>query len=319
VLGAHTWPPMSFSPKTGLVYIPVNEAPNIFVDLAKNGGSVTFLDGFYTVNGIVPDKAYDGASMRSIYGKLPVYDGAKHRAPPVYNVLRAWDPVAQKTVWERPTSAGWSVWDGGVLSTAGNLVFEGMASGDLCAFSADKGSKLACIPTGSHLGAAPITYAVDGVQYVAVQAGYGSVAMYAPMPPSTIASRYVNENRIIVFKLGGGEVRKPELRVERPVALPPPNLASDEVIHEGQRLFTTWCSRCHVMGPSITPDLRRIDASVRARLHDIVIDGERNRMGMGSFKDVVSDADLNAISDYLLDQSWQLYRDEQAALAAGQH
>ena len=312
VLGAHTWPPMSFDPKTGLVYIPVNEAPNIFVDLANNGGSVTFLDGFYTVNGIIPDKAYDGASMQAIYGKLPLFDATKHRAPPVYNVLRAWDPVAQKTVWERPTSAGWSVWDGGVLSTAGNLVFEGIASGELCAFSADRGSKLACIPTGSHLGAAPITYAVDGVQYVAVQAGYGSVAMYAPMPPATIASKYVNENRIIVFKLGGGEVRKPDLRVERPVPLPPPSLASAEVIHEGERLFTTWCSRCHVMGPSITPDLRRIDPSVRARLHHIVIDGERKRMGMGSFKDVVSDSDLTAIADYLLDQSWQLYRQEQA-------
>jgi quinohemoprotein ethanol dehydrogenase len=313
VLGAHTWPPMSFSPKTGLVYIPVNEAPNIFVDLVKNGGSVRFLDGFFTVNGIIPDKAYDGASMESVYGKLPVYDGRRAKAPRVYNVLRAWDPVAQKSAWERPTSAGWSVWDGGVMSTGGNLVFEGMASGELCAFSADRGRALTCIPTGSHLGAAPITYSVNGEQYVAVQAGYGGVAMYAPMPPSTIATKFVNTNRIIAFKLGGGPVPKPEARVERQVPLPPPNLASNEVLHEGERLFTTWCSRCHVMGPSITPDLRRIDPAVRARIRDIVIDGERSRMGMGSFKDVVSESDVIAIGDYLLDQSWQLYREENAA------
>lgn len=313
VLGAHTWPPMSFDPKTGLVYIPVNEAPNIFVDLARNGGSVKFLDGFFTVNGIIPDKAYDGASMASIYGKLPVFDDRHRKAPRVYNVLRAWDPVKQKVAWERPTTAGWSAWDGGVVSTAGNLVFEGMASGELCAFSADRGKPLACIPTGSHLNTAPITYSVNGEQYVAVQAGYGGVAMYAPMPPSTVATKYVNANRIIAFKLGGSEVPKPEPRVERPVSLPPPNLASAEVLHEGERLFTTWCSRCHVMGPSITPDLRRIDPAVRARIRNIVIDGERAPMGMGSFRDVVSESDVVAISDYLLDQAWQLYRDEQAA------
>jgi quinohemoprotein ethanol dehydrogenase len=313
VLGAHTWPPMSFNPKTGLVYIPVNEAPNIFVDLVKNAGSVRFLDGFFTVNGIVPDQAYDGASLESVFGKLPVYDARHHKAPRVYNVLRAWDPVAKKVVWQKPTSAGYSVWDGGVLSTGGNLVFEGMASGELCAFAADHGKQLVCIPTGSHLGAAPITYAVDGVQYVAVQAGYGGVAMYQPMPPSTIATKYVNTNRVIVFKLGGGEVPKPEPRLEKAVPLPPPSLASGDVLHEGERLFTTWCSRCHVMGPSITPDLRRIDPAIRARIKNIVIDGERSRMGMGSFKDVVSESDVVAISDYLLDQTWQLYRQEQAA------
>ncbi len=313
VLGAHTWPPMSFDARTGLVYIPVNEAPNIFVDLVKNGGSVNFLDGFFTVDGIIPDRAYDPASMESVFGRLPVYDGKHRRAPRVYNVLRAWDPVSARTAWERPTSAGYSVWDGGVLSTGGNLVFEGMANGELCAFTADLGRTLACIATGSHLGAAPITYAVDGVQYVAVQAGYGGVAMYAPMPPSTIASKYVNENRIIVFKLDGGPVRKPEARVERPVALPPPNVAADPVIREGERLFTTYCSRCHVFGPSITPDLRRIDAAVRARIKNIVLDGERAANGMGRFDDVLDEAGVNAISAFLLDQSWQLYREENRA------
>jgi len=313
VLGAHTWPPMSFSPLTGLVYIPVNEAPNIFVDLARNGGSVDFLDGFFTIDGIIPDKAYDPKSLESIFGKLPVYDGKGRRAPKVYNVLRAWDPVAKKTVWERRTSEGYSVWDGGVLSTAGNLVFEGLASGELCASTADHGKPLTCVATGSHLGAAPITYAVNGVQYVAIQAGYGGVAIYAPIPPTTVASKYLNENRIIVFRLGGGEVPKPPERVEPPVALPPQNPASASVIHEGERLFITYCSRCHVFGPSITPDLRRIDPAVRARLKNIVIEGERAPNGMGRFSDVLNESNVNAISAYLLEQSWQLYRDENGA------
>jgi quinohemoprotein ethanol dehydrogenase len=205
------------------------------------------------------------------------------------------------------------VWDGGILSTAGNLVFQGLAGGDLCAYTADRGRRLHCVPTGSHLGAAPITYAVDGVQYVAVQAGYGGVAMYWPIPPNTVASKYMNVNRIISFRLDGGAVPKPPLRVEPPVPLPPENPASAQVIHEGERLFTTYCSRCHVFGPSITPDLRRIDPAVRARIKNIVIEGERAPFGMGRFDDVLSESDVNAISAYLLDQAWQLYREENAA------
>jgi quinohemoprotein ethanol dehydrogenase len=314
VLGAHTWPPMSFSPRTGLVYIPVNEAPNVFVDLTHNGGSVDFLDGFFTVNGIIPDKAYDPQSMQSVFGKLPSY-GPKRRAPDVHNVLRAWDPVAQKTAWEKRTSDGYSVWDGGILSTAGNLVFQGLAGGDLCAYTADRGRRLACVPTGSHLGSAPITYAVDGVQYVAVQAGYGGVAIYAPIPPTTIASKYINENRVIAFRLDGGAVPTPPERVTIPVPLPPQNPASAQTIREGERLFTTYCSRCHVFGPSITPDLRRIDPAVRSSLGAIVLGGQRAANGMGRFDDVLGESDLTAISAYLLDQSWQLYREERGTAA----
>src|SRR6266481_6015725 len=197
--------------------------------------------------------------------------------------------------------------------SAGSLVFQGLASGDLCAYTADRGRQLTCVPTGSHLGSAPITYSVDGVQYVAVQAGYGGVAIYAPIPPTTVASKYLNQNRIIAFRLDGGQVPKPPERVEPPVPLPPENPASAQVVHEGERLFTAYCSRCHVFGPSITPDLRRIDPAVRARIKNIVIDGERAPNGMGRFSDVLTESDVNAISAYLLDQAWQLYREENRA------
>jgi quinohemoprotein ethanol dehydrogenase len=152
------------------------------------------------------------------------------------------------------------------------------------------------------------------VQYVAVQAGYGGVAIYAPIPPTDIASKYMNENRIIVFRLDGGEVPRPAVRVEAPVELPPQNPAAATLIHEGERLFTTYCSRCHVFGPSVTPDLRRLNPAVRARIKNIVIEGERAQNGMGRFNDVLGESDVNAISAYLLEQSWQLYRDENTAL-----
>ncbi len=146
-----------------------------------------------------------------------------------------------------------------------------------------------------------------------MQAGYGGVAIYAPIPPTTVASKYLNQNRIIAFRLDGGQVPKPPERVEPPVPLPPENPASAQVVHEGERLFTAYCSRCHVFGPSITPDLRRIDPAVRARIKNIVIDGERAPNGMGRFSEVLTESDVNAISAYLLDQAWQLYREENRA------
>src|SRR5665811_2441678 len=91
--------------------------------------------------------------------------------------LRAWDPVAQKTVWEHETSSGIRGYDGGVMSTAGNLVFQGRGSGELWVYAADTGKVLKVIKTGSHIMAAPMTYAIGNEQYVAVQVGYGGTGI----------------------------------------------------------------------------------------------------------------------------------------------
>ena len=136
----------------------------------------------------------------------------------VRELLRAWDPVAQKIVWEHETSSGIRGYDGGVMSTAGNLVFQGRGSGELWVYAADTGKVLKVIKTGSHIMAAPMTYSIDGEQFVAVQAGYGGTAItVGPIPPSSAALKYQNINRIIAFKLGGGAVPTPPPRVEAPV------------------------------------------------------------------------------------------------------
>ena len=123
----------------------------------------------------------------------------------VRELLRAWDPVAQKIVWEHETSSGIRGYDGGVMSTAGNLVFQGRGSGELWVYAADTGKVLKVIKTGSHIMAAPMTYAINGEQFVAVQAGYGGTAItVGPIPPSSAALKFQNTNRIIAFKLGGG-------------------------------------------------------------------------------------------------------------------
>ncbi len=166
---------MSYSAQTHLVYIPVLDVPSVWVDMLHNGGEVKFLDGFFTGNGIFPDDTYDAADLKRLYGPVPDLKDikAERKVKPVRELIRAWDPVAQKTVWEHETSAGMRGVDGGVMSTAGNLVFQGRGSGDLWVYAADTGKVLKIIETGSHIMAAPMTYAVNGEQYVAVQVGYG--------------------------------------------------------------------------------------------------------------------------------------------------
>jgi len=188
--GGHTWNPMSYSAQTHLVYIPVIDLSAVWVDMLHNGGRVKFLDGFFTVQGIYPDDTYDAAALKSLYGPVP--DLATLRATRKVNLvrelLRAWDPVAQKIVWEHETSSGIRGYDGGVMSTAGNLVFQGRGSGELWVYAADTGKVLKTINTGSHIMAAPTTYAINGEQFVAVQAGYGGTAItVGPIPPSSAA------------------------------------------------------------------------------------------------------------------------------------
>ncbi|HMD73492.1 MAG TPA: PQQ-dependent dehydrogenase, methanol/ethanol family [Steroidobacteraceae bacterium] len=314
--GGHTWPPMSYSLQTRLVYIPVIDQPAVWVDMLHNGGSVKFIDGFFTVNGIYPDDTYNAEDVKKFYGPLPDRKtlDAGRKVKPVRELIRAWDPVAEKTVWEHQTSSGIRGNDGGILSTAGNLVFQGRGSGELWVYAADTGTVLKTIQTGSHIMAAPISYAIGGEQYVAVQVGYGGAAItVGPIPPSSAALKYQNTNRIIAFKLGGGTVPTPPPRIEEPIPEPPAQSAGAASIGAGEVLFIQECSRCHVLGPSSTPDLRRLSPGLNAAFKDILLRGALAPSGMERFDDLLSEKDADDIHAYLIDQSWQAYRAQQAA------
>lgn len=316
--GGHTWHPMSFSAQTKLVYIPVLDVSNVWVDMRHNGGEVTFVDGFFTVNAIMPDDTYNPSDLRRLYGPMPTLQSIRGERPenPVRELLRAWDPVAQRVVWEHETSAGVRGYDGGVLSSAGNLVFQGRGSGGLWVYAADSGKVLKTLPTGSHIMAAPMTYAVNGEQFVAVQVGYGGAAItVGPIPPSSAALKYQNDNRILVFKLGGGPVPTPAPRVDEPFAQPPAQTASAASIHAGELKFIQECSRCHVMGVSSTPDLRRLSPGRHAIFKDIVLRGALAPNGMEKFDDLLSERDVEEIHAYLIDQSWAAFRAQQSTHA----
>ena len=316
-VGAHTWQPMSYDPQTKLVYIPVIDMGNLLFDLESNGGRMKYVNGTFTIGMITPDDNYDPASIKSLYGPLPDLEAVRAQRPGqklVREFIRAWDPVAQTAVWEHDVSSGTFRPEGGVLSTAGNLVFQGHSTGELAAYSADSGRELKAIATGSHIMAAPITYAVNGVQYVAVQTGYGgSVMTMGPIPTGSAEYTYSNENRILVFKLDGGPVPMPPLRPAEPFPAPPPSKANRAELAHGESKFIEQCSRCHVLGPSVTPDLRKLTPPVHAAFNDIVLNGTLASQGMEKFGDLVSHADVNAIHAYLIDLQRQGYAAQQRA------
>lgn len=317
--GGHSWNPMSFDPKTGLVYIPVIDTPAVWFDLVTNGGRVKFLDGFFTTDGIYPDDTYDAAALKEDFGPLPSLTSLRgtRKVKLVRELLRAWDPVHQKLVWEHVTSAGVRGEDGGVMSTAGNLVFQGRGSGELWIYAADSGNVLKKIATGSHIMAAPMTYAVNGVQYVAVQTGYGGTNISeGPVPPSSAAAKYDNRNRIIAFKIGGGPVPKPAVLAAAPFVKPPADKATPAQLARGEIMFTEQCSRCHTFGISVTPDLRKLPPEIHDAFESIVVGGVFGPFGMESFSDVLSKDDVRAIHAYLIDQGWIGYRAQQKLGAA---
>jgi quinohemoprotein ethanol dehydrogenase len=228
-------------------------------------------------------------------------------------VLIAWDPVAQKERWRAATgNEEWA--GGGVLTTAGNLVIQGTSSGHLIVYRADTGEKLKDIEVGTAMMAAPVTYQIDGEQYVAVFAGFGGAL--APMYPKESAPyRYQNYGRILAFKLGGGPTPLPPARAKQ--ATPePPALAnySDSLADRGGPIFQGLCMGCHAgRGEgrlSAYPDLNRLPAATHAAFDSIVLGGKYRANGMSSFGDLLKPADVAAIHAYLVREQRKLWNEE---------
>ena len=288
--GAHSWQPMSFSPKAGLVYIPANLAAMPYA--AAKGWKPSDI-GFQT--------AMDGALTAAPADKA-VREGAKAATT---GALIAWDPVKQAEAW-RVTHTG--PWNGGTLATAGNLVFQGNADGYFVAYSADKGTKLWSFPTQTGVIAAPITYMVDGEQYVAIMAGWGGVWDIATGVVAKKSAAAQNVSRLLVFKLGA----KGQLPAMKPLAAlpldPPAFTGTPEQVARGANNFARYCSVCHgdaALGGALNPDLRHsayIGAAegIRAVVLDGVLMQSDHPKGMVSFKSVFKPEDVEDIRQYLI-------------------
>jgi len=287
--GAHSWQPMSFSPKTGLVYIPVNLAA--FPYAAAKDWKPSDI-GFQT--------GQDGALVA-----LPAIPAARAGAmAATTGALVAWEPVAQKPAW---TVAQTGPWNGGTLATAGNLVFQGDATGQFSAYSADKGAKLWSFPAQTGVIAAPMSYSIGGEQYVAVLAGWGGVWDIATGLLAHKSGQARNISRLLVFKLGAKGQLPPAPPLNKLPLDPPPFTGTQEQAARGAGLYARYCSVCHgdsAVAGALNPDLRRSatlnDAAV---IRSVVIDGALSQgggNGMVSFKSALKADDAEAIRQYLI-------------------
>jgi alcohol dehydrogenase (cytochrome c)/quinohemoprotein ethanol dehydrogenase len=284
-LGAHSWQPMSYSPLTGLIYIPVNEVGfNLkspedfeFKSLALNFG----ID--MVAAGLPQDPKIKKAILDSVKGKL-----------------LAWDPVQQKQAWavERP-----GPWNGGTLATAGNLVFEGTAAGRFEAYRADTGEKVWSFDAQTGVMAGPVTYTVNGEQYVAVLAGWGGVFPLVAGEVSFKSGRLRNISRMLAFKLDGKASLPPLPPYEEPVLNPPASTASAAAIHHGEAVYQRFCSGCHgdvAVSGGLVPDLRYSSTLADPLWFKIVRDGAFQSEGMVAFGKEVSQQDAADIRDYVI-------------------
>jgi PQQ-dependent dehydrogenase (methanol/ethanol family) len=284
VQGGHSWHPNAFSPLTGLIYIPAWEA--YFTMAGPAPGSPPPVAGAFSL-GITMGAKVDPDKLKP-YNRR----GVSGR-------LKAWDPVTRKVVWEsEPYANGGPT--SGVLATAGNLVFMGNGGGKvLSAYDAKVGTKLWSFDAKTAVFAAPITYELDGVQYVA--ASVGGVVQGADYFAPTHA-------RMLVFALGGkGVLPEPEPYTPPPLN-PPPSTASAQVIAQGGEKYTQYCSVCHGVNGfqarssfpnlTITPLLWGQEA-----FDSVVLLGGRQERGMGSFAKDLKPEDTVAIREYLISRA----------------
>ncbi len=294
--GAHNWHPMAFSPETGLVYIP---AQDMAFDWTTDSG---FL--------VRPGRWNTGTVHAPLPDDPTTRDAIKNSSK---GLLIAWDPVKQEEAW-RVEHKG--AWNGGTLATAGNLVFQGTVDGRFVAFDAKTGRQLWEYDNQLATLAGPITYEIDGEQYVAVLGGYGSVFyLYAgALLPTPGAGASVN-GRVYVYKRGGTAERPVITRPTSPLPQPPVVAASAADVARGAALYSQFCAACHgagVVSANVIADLRR-----SRRLHDetawqqAVTTGVPGMPAMPRFGEFLTPADASAIRSYVVGQAARRYADEQ--------
>jgi mono/diheme cytochrome c family protein len=286
-IGAHNWHPMSYSPETGLVYIPTQDAPWVYA----HDEAFEYRPGFWNTGtdnrpAALPD---DPAEKQDVLDQ-------------VTGAIVAWDPVARKPRW-RVEHKG--PWNGGLLATAGNLLFQGNGSGQLVAYRADTGEQLWSFDAQTGIVAPPINYRLGATQYVAVNAGWGG-ALALVGGEALKAGAIPNRSRLLVFALGR-DGKLPDA-VDQPLLIDPPELtASAEQVAAGFKQYASYCMPCHgdgaVSGGS-TPDLRALTPQKHAKWDAIVLGGLHWQNGMVGFGDQLSQEQSDNIHHYVIERAW---------------
>jgi quinohemoprotein ethanol dehydrogenase len=273
---------MAFNPSTGFVYLSA-KADTQYVH--------------------APDPKWKYAAERSNVGGDEYYDGPLNKTlaakPLPTGELLAWDPVQQRAAWR--VSSGRYI-GAGVLATAGNLIFQGRSDGILAAYRASDGKQLWQFSAGTGILAPPVTYLVDGVQYVSVMVGWGG-------GDGLINDPFLAKSgfgRILTFAPGAtAKLNPPAFGHTEPPAPAITLASSPKEIYNGGLLFNGECANCHglnaVAGP--LPDLRYASKEVHEQFESIVLGGARASQGMPSFAKILNQAQVRSIHAYIVSRA----------------
>ena len=278
--GAHSITAMAFSPKTGLAYVPAEENGRYYNDPPDIATWSYKPSIFFFSTGVGPTPP-----------GLPVIGPRSSR-------LEAYDPITQKSVWEVPLP---NFDNGGVLATGGNLVFQGDSKGWLSAYDAATGRKMWSFDVQDGVRSNPISYSLDGKQYITLVTGFRTV-----FPNTPDWDYYAQKRRVLTFVLDGKAMLPPPSTGERPVLDDPAFTIDPAKVVRGGTIYSFGCSSCHggnVISAGGAPDLRRSRIALSLKSMDGVLrGGALKRGGMPTFQEL-SSADIEAIQHYVRQQA----------------
>ena len=298
--GARLWHSAAFNPMQGLIYFPVMSNVMAY----ETDPTFAPMPAFFNLGVKLAGPPDDPKALDAV---VKLYNGA----------LVAWDPLARKEKWRVPYE---TMWNGGVLATASDLVFEGNAFGHFFAYDAASGAKLWQTEAYANIAAGPITYEAGGEQYVAALSGFGG-AFFLGYGIVTPPVGEIPNGRVLVYKVGGkGSVPKIDF-APLPVPEPPKQTASKSDIAAGSDAFhNRSCMICHGFGAvsrSAVPDLRRSPA-----IHDkdeflAIVRGARIDNGMPDFSAAVGAQEAERIRAYLISRAAAAYAEQHAKASIG--
>lgn len=295
-LGAHNFMAMAYSPKTHLVYIPAHQIP--FGYKTQVGGFKPHPDSWNVGLDMTKNGLPDTPEARTAYIK------------DLHGWLLAWDPVKMETVWKIDHKGPWN---GGVLATGGDLLFQGLANGEFHAYDATNGSDLYKFDAQSGIIAPPMTYSVNGKQYVAVEVGWGGIYPISMGGVGRTSGWTVNHSYIAAFSLDG-KAKLPALNNRGFLPVKPPAQYDQKVVDNGYFQYQTYCQTCHGdngEGAGMLPDLRWAGA-IRHQdaFYNVVGRGALTAYGMDRFDTSMTPDEIEAIRQYLIKRANDTYQRE---------
>ncbi len=286
-VGGHNWQPMAYNPETGFVYIPSLDRSMVF----GLDPDWKFDDGFGGVNW--------GTNRTAPNPEREVLEDASSPQPDPQGRLVAWDPINQKEAWSVAYHENW--WNSGVLTTSGGLVFQGLCDGSFIAYDAKNGNKVWEINLRTGIMGSPVSFEIDGIQYISVAVGWGAWAGNGYQ-----FTEYSYPGTVYTFTLGKNT---PIPDYPMPDSTPR-NLADfefeadEEMLARGMTLYEKYCNHCHwdvareTVG--VVPDLGYINQGTYNSFEAIVLEGLRSPNGMPNFKDLLTKEDVAEIKNYIL-------------------